>query len=112
MKAFYNYLKRKGYTDTGAKEIIQRIKEGRPDREDKYEIEAFTDSLEKISPLDLSLLDEICGGCIIYAVEHYTEPQERGVVFFVTAADGTRKEITIKSESEIKATVTTTGGRI
>lgn len=40
-KEFYDYLRDKGFTDNGAKEVLQRFEEGREDQNDKYQLEQF-----------------------------------------------------------------------
>lgn len=40
-KEFYDYLRDKGFTDNGAKEVLQRFEEGREDWNDKYQLEQF-----------------------------------------------------------------------
>lgn len=38
---FYNYLRDKGFNDNGANEVINRIAQNRPDREDLYQLRSF-----------------------------------------------------------------------
>lgn len=40
-KLFYNFLREKGFTETGAKETIKRIEENKPDRVDIYQLRDF-----------------------------------------------------------------------
>ena len=45
-KGFYDYLRSVGYTENGANEILRRFEEGRPDREDKYYLKQYEETLK------------------------------------------------------------------
>lgn len=46
---FYDYLRSVGYNDNGANEVIRRLDENRPDREDLYYFHQFKENEKEVS---------------------------------------------------------------
>lgn len=46
-KGFYDYLRRVGFNENGANEILRRFEEGREDREDKYHLKQYEKTLNQ-----------------------------------------------------------------